>query len=163
MEFLLHPMRHILGDILIVWHRLTAPRSRPVRIFIEAQEGRIEAEWLPAYAPELNPAEYHWGQLKHHELPNFCPRDRWHLGTEARRRLRHMQRRPFLRFLLVGVLAAFQYQGRQSLSANDQEAVRRARKKEKGGPPRWAAGPEVLPVFRKGYPWTWIWPPPMAC
>jgi hypothetical protein len=47
-----------------------------------------------------------------------------------------MQRRPFLRFLLVGVLAAFQYQERQSLSANDQEAVRRAQKKEKGGPPR---------------------------
>jgi hypothetical protein len=30
---------------------------------------------LPAYAPELNPVEYIWGYWKHHELPNFCPRD----------------------------------------------------------------------------------------
>jgi transposase len=95
-EFLQHLMRHIPGDILIVWDRLTAHRSRLVRDFIEAQEGRVEVEWLPAYAPELNPVEYLWGQLKHHELPNFCPRDLWHLGTEARRRLRRMQRRPSL-------------------------------------------------------------------
>jgi len=88
--------RHIPGDILIVWDRLTAHRSRFVREFIEAQEGPIEVEWLPAYAPELNPAEYLWGHLKHHELPNFCPRDLWHLGTEARRRLRRLQRRPAL-------------------------------------------------------------------
>jgi transposase len=81
-EFLQHPMRHIPGDILIVWDRLTAHRSRFVREFIEAQEGRIEVGWLPAYAPELNPAEYLWGHLKHHELPNFCPRDLWHLGTD---------------------------------------------------------------------------------
>jgi transposase len=29
-------------------------------------------EYLPGYAPELNPVEYLWGYWKHHALPNFC-------------------------------------------------------------------------------------------
>jgi transposase len=95
-EFLQHLMRHVPGKLFIVWDRLTAHRSLLVRDFIATQDGRIEVEWLPAYAPELNPVEYLWGQLKHHELPNFCPRDLWHLGTEARRRLRRIRRRPSL-------------------------------------------------------------------
>src|SRR5581483_8638416 len=49
---------------------------------------------LPAYAPELNPVEYIWGYWKHHELPNFCPRDFVHLSYQARRALRRMRRRP---------------------------------------------------------------------
>ncbi|MGH9793201.1 MAG: IS630 family transposase, partial [Candidatus Acidiferrales bacterium] len=93
-KFLEHLLRHIGGNLLIVWDRLTAHRSAVVRDFVAAQNGRIQLEWLPAYAPELNPVEYIWGHLKHHEIPNFCPRNAWHLGTEARRALRRMRRRP---------------------------------------------------------------------
>jgi len=57
--------------------------SRLVREFVAAQEGRLELEFLPAYAPELNPVEYIWGHLKHHELPNFCARNLSDLGTMA--------------------------------------------------------------------------------
>jgi len=46
---------------------------------------------LPAYAPEVNPAEYIWGYWKHHELPNFCPRDFGQLSSQARRALRRMR------------------------------------------------------------------------
>ncbi|MBX3026700.1 transposase [bacterium] len=53
-------------------------------------------EYLPAYAPELNPVEYIWGYWKKHELPNFCPKDFSQLTTVARRALRRMQRRPTL-------------------------------------------------------------------
>jgi transposase len=59
-------------------------------------EGEIEIEYLPAYAPELNPVEYLWGHWKHHELPNVCPRDLWQLGEGARRTLRRLRRRPTL-------------------------------------------------------------------
>jgi transposase len=31
-------------------------------------------EFLPGYAPELNPVEYLWSHWKQHELPNFLPR-----------------------------------------------------------------------------------------
>jgi len=95
-SFLSHLMRHIPAKLLIVWDRLTAHRSALVRDFIEAQRGRIYLEWLPGYAPELNPVEYVWGYWKHHELPNFCPRDFTQLTHEARRTLRNMRRRPKL-------------------------------------------------------------------
>lgn len=51
---------------------------------------------MPAYAPELNPTEYLWGHLKHHELANLCAQNFGELKTLARRRLCSMQRRPTL-------------------------------------------------------------------
>jgi transposase len=51
---------------------------------------------LPPYAPELNPVEYIWGHWKHHELPNFCPRDFTQLSYYARRALARMHHRPTL-------------------------------------------------------------------
>jgi len=50
-------------------------------------------EYLPAYAPELNPVEYIWSYLKHHAMPNFCARDLSDLRQGASRSLRSMQRR----------------------------------------------------------------------
>jgi transposase len=49
-------------------------------LFIAAQGGRLLTEYLPSYAPELNPVEYLWGYWKHHALPNFCPDDLTELG-----------------------------------------------------------------------------------
>ena len=37
------------------------------------QHGRLWLEFLPAYAPELNPVEYLWSHWKQHKLPNFRP------------------------------------------------------------------------------------------
>jgi transposase len=77
-EFLEAPLRHIPGPLLIVWDRLAAHRSRLVRDFIASQEERLGVEYLPSYAPELNPVEYIWGCWKHHELPHVrgCPEKR---------------------------------------------------------------------------------------
>ena len=52
--------------LLIVWDRLPAHRSRLVREFIELSEGHIVMEYLPPYAPELNPVEYIWSYWKQH-------------------------------------------------------------------------------------------------
>lgn len=95
-EFLEHLLRHIPGRLLIIWDGLAVHRSRAVRAFAAAQHGRIELHPLPAYAPELNPTEYIWGHLKHHEIPNFCPRDLAQLSQTALRCLRRMRRRPNL-------------------------------------------------------------------
>jgi transposase len=67
-----------------------------VREFLESLDGWIQWEYLPAYAPELNPVEYIWAYWKQHELPNVCPKDYWQLGEAARRTLRRMRRRPRL-------------------------------------------------------------------
>jgi transposase len=95
-EFLAALVRHIDGPLLIVWDRLAAHRSGLVRDYINGLQGRIEVEYLPAYAPELNPVEYIWAYWKQHELPNVCPNDYWQLGEVARRTLRRMRRRPRL-------------------------------------------------------------------
>ena len=95
-NFLGHLLRHLPGKLLVVWDRSQTHRGRLVREFVVRQRGRIELEYLPAYAPELNPVEYIWGYWKHHELPNFCPHDFSQLSYQARRTLRRMRRRPTL-------------------------------------------------------------------
>ena len=95
-NFLGHLLRHLTGKLLGVWDRAQIHRGRMVREFVAASGGRIALEYLPAYAPELNPVEYIWGYWKHHELPNFCPRDFARLSYHARRALKRMRRRPTL-------------------------------------------------------------------
>jgi len=94
--FLSHLLRHISGNLLIVWDGLPGHRSRAVWEFIGQQRGRIWVEFLPAYAPELNPVEYLWSYWKQHELPNFCPATFGQLSHHARRALRRMRQRPAL-------------------------------------------------------------------
>jgi transposase len=42
----------------------------------------VAVEWFPTYAPELNPNEYVWRDLKYVELANYAPKD---LDTLQRR------------------------------------------------------------------------------
>ena len=79
--------------MLLIWDRLQAHRSILVREYIDAQRGAIALEFLPAYAPELNPVECIRGYLKSQAMPNFCARDLAHLKQLASSRLRSMQRR----------------------------------------------------------------------
>jgi transposase len=83
-------LRHLPGKLLVVWDRSQTHRGGLVREFVARQRGRIDLEYLPAYAPELNPVEYIWAYWKHHELPNFCPHDFSQLSYQARRALRRM-------------------------------------------------------------------------
>lgn len=93
-EFLHHLKRHLRRPLIVVWDRLPAHRSRALREFVASLHGWIHLEYLPAYAPELNPVEYLWGYWKQHELPNVCPADWWDLDARSRKTLRRMRRRP---------------------------------------------------------------------
>jgi transposase len=62
------------GGFLLVLDRLSAHR-KAVRLFLARGDGRVGVEWLPAYAPELNPVEGVWRRAKHDDLPNFVPDD----------------------------------------------------------------------------------------
>ena len=94
--FLKHLRRHLRGKLLILWDGAAIHRSRAVRHYVDSLRGAIVLEYLPAYAPELNPAEYIWGYLKQHELGNFCARDGWQLSFQATKALRRMRRRESL-------------------------------------------------------------------
>ena len=72
-DFLAALRRHIRGPLLVVWDGLPAHRSRLVRDYLASLDGWIQVEYLPPYAPELNPVEYIWAYWKQHELPNVCP------------------------------------------------------------------------------------------
>ena len=95
-DFLKALVRHIATPLLIVWDRLPAHRSGLVKEFLEGSQGHLVTEYLPAYAPELNPVEYIWAHWKQHELANVCPKDYWELSEGARQALRRMRRRPRL-------------------------------------------------------------------
>jgi transposase len=95
-EFLKHLLRHIRGKLLVIWDGLRSHRGRMVSEFVIGTRGRLELEFLPAYAPELNPVEYLWGYWKQHELPNFCPKNFFELSHYARKALCRMRRRPTL-------------------------------------------------------------------
>ena len=95
-DFLKALTRHIQQPLIVVWDGLPAHRSRLVRDYVASLDGWIQLQYLPPYAPELNPVEYIWAYWKQHELPNVCPKDFWTLGQEARRTLRRMRRRPRL-------------------------------------------------------------------
>ena len=94
--FLAHLLRYLASPLLVVWDRLPAHRSRLVGEFLDSLGGQIAVEYLPPYAPELNPVESLWGHWKQHELPNVCPKDLWQLSEGARRTLRRLRRRPHL-------------------------------------------------------------------
>ena len=94
--FLRHLLRHIRGRLLVIWDGLRQHRSRLVKDLLKQRRGRLAIEFLPAYAPELNPVEYLWGYWKHHELPNFCPATFWELSQHARHALRRMRTRTTL-------------------------------------------------------------------
>jgi len=52
-----------IGKFLVIWDGLKCHRSRLVWDFVRQQQGRIWLEFLPAYAPELNPVEFGFGTL----------------------------------------------------------------------------------------------------
>lgn len=95
-DFLGHLRRYLRRRLLIVWDGLSAHKSKVTRDYIASQKGQIVVEYLPGYAPELNPVEYIWSYWKQHELPNVCPKDLWELDARSRDALRRMRRRPRL-------------------------------------------------------------------
>jgi transposase len=73
--------RYPQGYILVL-DRWSVHRSA-VRQLQERGDGRIEVEWLPGYAPALNPVEEVWQRTKYTDLANFTPEQAEHLRLEV--------------------------------------------------------------------------------
>ena len=56
--------------VVLVWDGLSSHWSHKMRAHLDAQRTWLTVERLPAYAPELNPVEYLWANLKGVELAN---------------------------------------------------------------------------------------------
>jgi transposase len=90
--FLRHLLHWIPGPMLILWDGGRIHKGKELQEFLRLDDqGRVAFETFPAYAPEVDPDEYVWRQLKYTELVN---RTCWTLDqlrvhlTEATRRLR---------------------------------------------------------------------------
>ncbi len=99
--FLRSVRRHVPAPVLLVWDRLPAHVSRLTRDWIATQHHWLEVEWLPPYAPELNPVEYLWGHLDATYLANFVPDELAALEAQVHRGVRHVRRRDDLAFAFL--------------------------------------------------------------
>jgi hypothetical protein len=71
--FLRDLRRHLRGQqVSLIWDGLPAHKSRIMQAYLQSQRHWLRVERLPGYAPNLNPVETLWSNLKGQELANRC-------------------------------------------------------------------------------------------
>jgi transposase len=93
-RLLRHLRSRVCGPMILIWDRLQVHRSKPVKSFL-AEHPEIDVEWLPAYAPELNPEEDCHGNIKQH-MRNASPETEAEIRLQADRGFARLRRRPDL-------------------------------------------------------------------
>ncbi|MGQ9492645.1 MAG: transposase [Anaerolineae bacterium] len=73
-EFIILLHRYPRRKFILVLDRYSAHR-KAVRLVQEEHPDWFEVEWLPAYAPDLNPVEMVWNHSKYGDLANLIPED----------------------------------------------------------------------------------------
>lgn len=79
--------KSLRGPLILVWDRWSVHRAAAKQISASRLKN-IEFEWLPAYAPELNPVESRWSHTKYGDLANFVPDDTPELKRAVRKSLK---------------------------------------------------------------------------
>jgi len=93
--FLEHLLREVPGRMVVIWDGAPIHRSHLIKDFLaNGAAQRLHLERLPAYAPELNPDEGIWQQLKGVEWRNLCCFDLRHLWNELRTAVKRVRRKP---------------------------------------------------------------------
>jgi transposase len=66
--------RFVQGQqVILIGDHLPAHRSKVMKRFLFEQRDWLPIEWLRGYAPDLNPTEGVWNNIKGREMANFCP------------------------------------------------------------------------------------------
>jgi transposase len=96
-------LRRFLGGqkVTLLWDGLPSHRSRPMQAFVRSQRGWLVVERLPGYAPELNPVEGVWSNLKGLEFANYAADTIDDLIRQARRGITRVRRRQRLLFAFL--------------------------------------------------------------
>jgi transposase len=93
--FVAELLKHLPHGIILVMDRWSVHRAAARRLQRRFPR-RLRIEWLPAYAPELNPDEQVWTQTKYRDLANFLPQDVTDLGRAVRHSLEQTKTRQSL-------------------------------------------------------------------
>jgi len=100
--FLKELKRHMRGKkVILIWDSLPAHRSRIMTAFLLGERKWLTVERLPGYAPDLNPVETLWGNVKGQELANLCAADLGEAVSAMRRGLIRVRRRQSLPFAFL--------------------------------------------------------------
>ena len=94
--FLKHLLAHVSDTLLVVWDGSPLHRGRVRTYLADGGAHQIYVEQLPAYAPDLHPAEGVWHQLKNVEMRHLCCRNLAHLRREPDLAIRRRRRTPHL-------------------------------------------------------------------
>jgi transposase len=98
-DFLEALLQEVPGPVIVLWDRGNMHKGDPIRKLHE-RHPRLHTEFLPPYAPQLNPVELLWSFLKYGKLANFAPQDVAHLEERVLEVLLFAQTNP-------GLLASF--------------------------------------------------------
>ena len=72
-EFVEELHAHLAGKkVTLLWDGLPSHRSRKMKAYLASQRRWLVVERLPAYAPDLNPVEPLWANLKTTDLANLA-------------------------------------------------------------------------------------------
>jgi transposase len=86
-------LTHFPRGIILVMDRWQVHRSAARRL-LRRFPRRLRVEWLPPYAPELNPDEQVWTRTKYMDLANFLPEDVAELTRAVYHSLQETKRHP---------------------------------------------------------------------
>ena len=93
-EALLRRVQRSLGrKLIVVMDRWSVHRKAAQLLF---GDERFWIEWLPPYAPDLNPVEHVWNHTKYGDLANYVPDDVLDLEIELEMSIDQARERPEL-------------------------------------------------------------------
>jgi hypothetical protein len=81
-QFLRWLHRALRQKLIVVLDRFNVHR-KAVRLLLEQKARWLHVEWLPAYAPDLNPVEAMWSCTKYGDLANYTPDNLGDLGGQV--------------------------------------------------------------------------------
>jgi transposase len=94
--FLTHLLKRF-DRLLVVWDGSPIHRSELLHLFIhQVGPRRLQTFFFPPYAPEMNPVESLWRQLKNEELANLSCQNIGSLAQELRLAVNKIRVRPSL-------------------------------------------------------------------
>lgn len=96
-EFLTHLLKVCGERLLVIWDGSPIHRRAAVRDFVAQSKGKVWLEFLPGYAPDLNPwDEGGWNHLKNVQMRNLACRDLEELHEQFHSALQRLRRKPLL-------------------------------------------------------------------
>jgi transposase len=91
--FLKHLLPHVSDKLLVIWDGSPIHKGQVRTYLADGGAPQIHLEQLPPYAPDLNPVEGVWHQLKNVDMRHLGGRNPAHLRSELGLAIRRLRRK----------------------------------------------------------------------